>query len=67
MLSVALLSQANKYEFGNAQPSSCIAGDNVLNKQSRENWKQNEKKRQKESLTRRPGLTKKALDKIFQV
>ena len=29
-LSVALLSQAKKkYEFGTAQPRSCIAGDNV--------------------------------------
>ena len=31
MLSVALLSQAKKSEFGIAQPSSCIAGENVLN------------------------------------
>ena len=33
-MSVALLSQSNKSEFGIAQPSSCIAGHNVLNKRT---------------------------------
>ena len=28
---VALISQAKKSEYDTAQPSSCIAGDNVLN------------------------------------
>ena len=32
MLSVALLSQAKKSDCGMAQPSSCICGNNVLNK-----------------------------------
>ena len=32
MLSEALLSQAKKSDCGIAQPSSCISGDNVLNK-----------------------------------
>ena len=33
-MSVALLSQSKKSEFGIAQPSSCIAGHNVLNKRT---------------------------------
>ena len=33
-MSVALLSQSNKSEFGIAQASSCIAGHNVLNKRT---------------------------------
>ena len=33
-MGVALLSQSKKSEFGIAQPSSCIAGHNVLNKRT---------------------------------
>ena len=33
-MSVVLLSQSNKSELGITQPSSCIAGHNVLNKRT---------------------------------